>query len=124
MKIYFDDILLNKAEQPPKTFSVNGENLTSREYAINAQSAIIRQNKNSNFSLTLEIQRTHETEANAAVFAVEHCFNLNCTSVGTLKILEDEREKLLLENTVLESVKTSANGHGTISKYDFLGTIQ
>ncbi len=124
MKIYFDNILLNEDEQPVKSFVVNSANLTSSEYAIGAQSAIIRQNKNSRISLNFEIQHAHQSESDAAIFALEHCTNLNCASTGTLRIIEQARQKYSLNNAVLDSIKITTAGHTTTAKYEFIGTVK
>ena len=127
MKIYFDKIPLNEGGQPPKTMSINGKNLTSCDFAINADSALIRQNKNTNFSITVEIEREHDSENDAVIFAATHHIQLNCKTSATLEFYDDtENDKpafFIAQNTVLGNVSTSVHACASTSKYNFIGTI-
>ena len=127
MKIYFDKIPLNEEEQPPKSLTINGKNSTSLDFAIDSSSALVRQNKNTNFAISIVIEREHESENDALIFATTHQLQLNCKSCATLEFYNDANDNkqpfFTAENIALQSLSISIDARASTSKYIFIGTI-
>ena len=127
MKIYFDKIPLNEEEQLPKSLTINGKNSTSLDFAIDASSALVRQNKNTNFAITIVIEREHESENDALIFATTHQLQLNCKGCAKLEFYNDTNDNqppfFTAENIALESLSISIDARASTSKYNFIGTI-
>ena len=125
MNVKFENITLNEAAQPLKSFTIEGKNFVLSEHAINAKNALIRQNKNLQTIISFEIERTHKSSREAQIFAMTHAQTLNMLDFAPLSFANVKTNNIFLcvNNATISSVKTTVEEHLTISKYIFLGTL-
>ena len=125
MKATYATTILNEFAQPLKSLTIDSKNFVLCEHAINADNALVRQNKNLQTSISFEIARTFKNEREAQMFAMTHAQTLNTKPMSTLSFanLKTNDVFLKIDNAVISSVKTSVQSHLTTTKYTFLGSL-
>lgn len=125
MKICFGTIPLNDGCQPPKSFEVATKNSVSALFAIGAENALTRQNKNAKTTIEFEIERSHASDDEAAQFAMAHAASLNALSAPSTTFADDANGAVFLQlgGSVLNYVRTRVENMSTSTKYSITGNI-
>jgi len=118
MKIYFSTLHLNGGSESPKDVCADAKRRTQTEYPIDASTAKLFDRKNARYALSFSLERSHESESEAEIFALTHASQVAALSPATLEFAGDNGS-VLFSNAALERIKTQCDGIMTVSKYEF-----
>ncbi len=124
MKIEIAGISLNADGQEPKDFLISQRRQVQTEFPIGSERASIFDRKNTKTALSFKIERAHQSECDAEIFAASHGMQLSEASPANLNVsMENSRgEKaatFVFYDAIPEQISVSINGIASTTSYQF-----
>ncbi len=118
MKISISSLELCSEREQPKNISIERRRQIRTEFPIGSKNAMLFDRENGRYYASFEIERFHNSEDEANLFALEHAESLeNILPAPLLFSFEDCSFKM--DSASLSKIRTEIDGIKTSSKYEF-----